>query len=69
MMPFSLSAKPHEALPIHGSLILTESKSFNANLNSTSRPFNSLERSIPISNQSQTIEFEAQLKADGINLH
>jgi len=28
-----------------------------------------LERSIPISNQSQTIEFEAQLKADGINLH
>jgi hypothetical protein len=28
-----------------------------------------LEQSTPISNQFQTIEFEAQLKADGINLH
>ncbi|MEG5175569.1 hypothetical protein [Microcoleus sp. B3-D7] len=69
MMPFSLSGKPGEALPIHGSVTMTEPKSFNANLNSTSRPFNPLEGSIPSSNQSQTIEFEAQLKAGGINLH
>ncbi|MEG4587214.1 hypothetical protein QUA54_18635 [Microcoleus sp. MOSTC5] len=69
MMPFSLSAKPDEALPIYGSLTMTEPKPFNAHLNFTSRPFNPLERSIPTSNQSPTIEFEAQLKADGINLH
>ncbi|NQE36722.1 hypothetical protein [Microcoleus asticus] len=69
MKPFSFNAKPEEALPIHGSLTMTEFKSFNANLNSTGHSFNPLERSVPTSNQSQTIEFEAQLKADGINLH
>ncbi len=69
MNPFSLSAKPDEALPIHGSLSMTEPKSFNDNLKFTGRLFNPLEQSTPISNQFQTIEFEAQLKADGINLH
>ena len=68
-MPFSLSAKPDEALPIHGNMTVTEPTSFNANLKSTSCPFNPLERSIPSSIKSQTIEFEAKFKAGGINLH
>ncbi|MEG4838368.1 hypothetical protein [Microcoleus sp. B9-D4] len=77
MKPFSFNAKPEEALQIDESLTMTEPKFFNANLNSTDRPFNPLERwrvrapqaTIPISNQSQTIEFEAKFKAGGINFH
>ena len=78
MKPFSFIAKPEEALQIDESLGTTEPKSFNANLNVTPQPFefrpfnpfNPLDPSIAkASKQSPTIEFEARLKADGINLH
>ncbi|MEG4844310.1 hypothetical protein QUB05_07435 [Microcoleus sp. F10-C6] len=73
--PFSFIAKPEETLLIDESQGRKEPKSFNANLNATPQPFDfcqfkPLKSSIaPSSKQSQTREFEAKLKTEGINLH
>jgi hypothetical protein len=75
MKPFSFIAKLEETLLIDESPGRKEPKPFNANLNATLQPFDfcqfkPLKSSIaPSSKQSQTIEFKARLKTEGISLH
>jgi hypothetical protein len=75
MKPFSLIAASQEALSNDETFATTEPTPFNANLKSTNQPFDfpqfkPLKSSIALtSQQSQTANLEARLRAIGINPH